>query len=99
MNPETYKMRRKGSGRWMLGLLFAPCFFWMASAAAQNIAVAIEENASPRIEFGAQKVVDALNAAGAKSWLSRGPSGHSGSTVLIGVAHQATLRELEEANQ
>ena len=99
MNPETYKMRRMGSGGWMLGLLFAPCFFWMASAAAQNIAVTIEANASPRIEFGAQKVVDALNAAGAKSWLSRGPSGHSGSTVLIGVAHQATLRELEEAKQ
>jgi len=59
----------------------------------------IETNASTRIEFGAQKVVDALNAAGRKAWLNRGPSGHSGYTVLVGIVHKTFLRELEDAKQ
>jgi hypothetical protein len=69
------------------------------STRAQNIAVAIETNASPRIEFGAQKVVAALNSAGKDAWLTRGPGTHSGITVLVGIAHQGSLLTLEKAGQ
>ena len=82
----------------MFALLFAQCVFYAESARAQ-VAVVIEADASPRIEFGAQKVVDALKAAGKKSWLVRGASSHSGITVLVGIVHKDSLRELEAAKQ
>lgn len=66
---------------------------------AENISVAIPTNASPRIEFGAQRVVATLTNAGHKAWLTRGPSGHSGTTVLVGIAYQGALLELENAGQ
>jgi hypothetical protein len=80
--------------------MWLACFvFCVMPLAAQNVAVSIEADASPRIEFGAQKIVDALNDVGDKAWLVHGPSGHSGITVLIGIAHQGSLRELENAGQ
>ncbi|HLP75325.1 MAG TPA: alpha-glucuronidase family glycosyl hydrolase, partial [Candidatus Paceibacterota bacterium] len=69
------------------------------AAHAQSIAVTIETNASPRIEFGAQRVVDVLNGAGKKAWLARGAGEHSGRTVLIGIVHRGALLELENAGQ
>jgi len=66
---------------------------------AQRIAVTIERNASARIEFGARKVEAALNGAGNNAWLTRGLSSHSGYTVLVGIAHQGFLLELENAGQ
>jgi len=44
-------------------------------------------------------VVDALNNVGNKAWLTRGPSAHSGTTVLVGIAHQGSLLELENVGQ
>ncbi len=73
--------------------------FLSLAARSADIAVNIEANASPRIEFGARKVMDALNGNGNKAWLTHGPSNHSGATVLIGIAHQGSLRELEDAGQ
>jgi hypothetical protein len=68
-------------------------------ARAEDVAVTIPANASPRIEFGAQRVVDALTNAGNKAWLTRGPGVHSGTTVLVGIARQGALLELENTGQ
>jgi len=43
--------------------------------------------------------VDALNSVGNNAWLTRGRSIHSGTTVLVGIAHQGDLLELEKAGQ
>ncbi|MCS7337057.1 MAG: hypothetical protein NZ739_02295 [Verrucomicrobiae bacterium] len=69
------------------------------AVAQERVAVVIPTNASSRIEFGAQRVVEALNAIGKRAWLDRGLSAHSGTTVLVGHARDWAILELEKAGQ
>ncbi len=100
-NPVGIGRSAKGTRWWCRSVLLQLGLITMLCCAgrAEYIAVVIESDASPRIEFGAQKVVEALKAVGKNAWLDRGPSDHSGTTVLVGLAHDRKMLDLEKAGQ
>ena len=68
-------------------------------AHGETVSIVLASNAAPRVEFGAQQVVNALNQVVDKAWLSRGPNTHSGISVLLGIADEDHFKELERAGQ
>jgi hypothetical protein len=81
----------------LLALTLASCV-WAALSRAETVSIVISTNATPRVEFGAEKLAEALKAVGADANLVRKVNrGDAQRVIVVGNVRDAAVSHLTAA--
>jgi hypothetical protein len=87
MQPRSY-------ARNILHALVALAILLSSNAIAETVSIVIPKNASPRVQFGAEKVIEALAKVGQRGLVQPMPLDSTPNNILIGTVQQSFIQPL-----